>query len=54
MSTEIAHYYVYSFRDGRYFYERTCGSEEAAQTRVKELGPQAVYLIDHILLGAFY
>ena len=48
------HYYVYSFKDGRYIYERTCGTEDAAKERVKLLGPNAVYLVDHLIRGAFY
>lgn len=50
------HYYVYRFKDadGIYIYDRTCGSERAAKDRVRELGPRAVYLIDHLIRGAFY
>jgi len=47
-------FYVYSFRDGRYFYERTCGTESAARERVGMLGPRAVYLVDALIKGAFY
>lgn len=48
------HFYVYSFKGGRYFYERTCGTEQAAKDRVRDLGPRAVYLVDHIIKDAFY
>lgn len=48
------HFYVYSFRDGRYLYERTCGTEDAAQEWVARYGPRAVYLVGHIIRGAFY
>lgn len=37
-----------------YAYERTCGSEDAARERVKELGARAVYLVNHLISGAFY
>lgn len=37
-----------------YFYERTCGTREAARERVKDLGPGAVYLVNHLIRGAFY
>lgn len=50
-----AHYYVYSFtRDGRYVYERTCGTEHAAQEWVAKLGRGALYVVNHIIKGAFY
>ena len=48
------HYYVYSFRDGDYIYERTCGTERGAKAWVERLGPHAVYLINHTIRGAFY
>ena len=48
------HYYVYRFRDGRYFYERTCGTEAAARDRVRTLGERAVYLVGHTSRRAFY
>jgi hypothetical protein len=54
-------YYVYAYvrkpeSGGRpyYYYERTCGTEDAAQRRVEELGPRAVYLVNHLIRGAFY
>ena len=47
-------YYVYRFRDGRYEYERTCGTEDAARTRVQRLGRGAVYLLGHTIRRAFY
>lgn len=50
-------YYVYKYKNGRYLYERTCGSEESAQRLVSELverGVKAVYLINHMIKGAFY
>jgi len=50
------HYFVYYRRDGRYFYERTCGAERAAMDRVRELiarGYKALYQTDTIE-GAFY
>ncbi len=37
-----------------YCYERTCGNEDAARERVKELGDRAVYLVDHLIEDAFY
>lgn len=37
-----------------YCYERTCGTERAARERVDELGPGAVYLVDHLVKGFFY
>lgn len=55
------HFYVYAYVDkpsdgGKpyYYYERTCGTERAAKDRVKELGGRAVYLVDHLIRGAFY
>ena len=48
------HFYVYTFKDGRYIYERTCGTEDAARRRVRELGRHAVYLINSTIRGAFY
>ena len=50
----MRHFYVYEYREGRYLYERTCGTEEAAIRRVAELGGRAVYLIDHLIRGSFY
>ena len=53
----MTHFYVYSYRfkDGGYYvYERTCGTEEAAQEWVARYGPRAVYLVNHTLRGAFY
>ena len=54
-------YYVYAYvrrapGEGRsyYYYERTCGTERAAKDRVEELGPGAVYLVNHLIKGAFY
>ena len=47
-------FYVYSFKGGRYRYERTCGTEEAAQEWVAKLGPRATYLVNAIIRGAFY
>ena len=49
--------YVYTFKDGLYSYERTCGTEEAAISRVDELkrrGISATYLINHTINGAYY
>lgn len=48
------HFYVYSFKRGAYHYERTCGTEEAAQEWVGKLGPNAVYLINATLPKSFY
>jgi len=55
------HYYVYKYvrkpADGGkpyYCYERTCGTERRAQERVKQLGEGSVYLINHLIRGAFY
>ena len=39
------------------FYERTCGTKQAAEDRVKELtkrGKIAFYTIDHTINYAFY
>jgi hypothetical protein len=33
----MIHYYIYYKKDGRVFYERTCGTKESADARVKEL-----------------
>ena len=49
-------YFVYYYKDGKYFYDRTCGLEGAAITRVNELQARhgrAVYLINHTIKGAF-
>jgi|WetSurMetagenome_2_1015567.scaffolds.fasta_scaffold807633_2 hypothetical protein len=54
------HYYVYyQANDGRWVYERTCGTEEAAKNRVVELKTlhnrkDATYTIDTLLEGASY
>jgi hypothetical protein len=54
------HYYVYyQTNDNRWVYERTCGTEEAAQNRVVELKKvhnrkDAIYTIDELLKGAAY
>lgn len=50
----IEHFYVYSWRNGSYVYERTCGTERAAKDRVAELGPRAVFTVNHTIRGAFY
>ena len=57
-------YYVYVFHRGKgngadnyYWYERTCGTEYAAKSRVAELavrGQEALYLINHLIRGALY
>lgn len=48
-------FYVYGYTNGYYYYyERTCGTEEAAKRRVQELGGRAVYLLNHLIRGAFY
>lgn len=54
-------FYVYRYvrkpeSGGRpyYSYERTCGNEVAARERVRELGDGAVYLVNHLVRGAFY
>lgn len=63
-TTQIDHYYVYTWRPevmsrwskGAYFYERTCGTEEAAKRWVAEYnrrGFRAVYLTNHLIKGAF-
>jgi len=46
------HFYVYSFRDGRYCYERTCGTEQAAKEWVAKYGERAVYLVNATINGA--
>ncbi len=48
------HYYVYSFRDGSYVYERTCGTEQAAAEWVKKLGKNATFTINTTIREAFY
>jgi hypothetical protein len=54
------HFYVYVFHCGPknyYWYERTCGTEQGAKDRVTELqrrGQKALYLVDHLIRGAFY
>jgi hypothetical protein len=63
-SRPVDHFYVFEYvensRSGRkpyYYYERTCGTERAAQERVDELnkrGRKAVYLINHLVKGYFY
>ena len=66
----MQHFYVYSYREwglkgttrqpgealgsAGYVYERTCGTEEAAKERVKEYGSRAVYLVNHLIRGAYY
>ncbi len=54
-------FYVYRYvmepesgGDPYYAYERTCGDEDAARERVRELGDGAVYLVNHLIQGAFY
>ena len=39
---------------GFYVYERTTGTEDDALQWVARYGPRAVYLVDHIIKGAFY
>ena len=57
------HYYVYVHgRTGSagtpyYWYERTCGTEQAAKDRVAELarrGVEALYLVNHVIKNAYY
>jgi hypothetical protein len=48
------HYYVYSFKDGHYRYERTCGTEACAKERVAQYGKHAVYTINTTIRDAFY
>ena len=48
------HFYVYSFKRGRYVYERTCGYEPAAKEWVAKLGPRAVYTVNATIRKAFY
>lgn len=54
-------FYVYVLHRDKdrpyYWYERTCGTEQAAKDRVVELqrrGQEALYLINHIIRGALY
>jgi len=47
-------FYVYRFANGRYVFERTCGTEDAARDRIQKLGPGAVYLVNHLIAKAFY
>jgi hypothetical protein len=54
MTESMKHYYVYSFRDGRYHYERTYGTSQSAKKWVAKLGQHAVYLINHTIPRAFY
>ena len=51
------HFYVYTFHNNCYVYERTCGTKKSAKDRVDELkarGKEALYLINHTIRGAFY
>lgn len=51
------HYYLYTLRAGRYFYERTTGTRESAEWWANELkrrGHDAVWLVDHLIKGAYY
>lgn len=61
------HFYVYVYvrtphpcngsQKPYYYYERTCGTEKGAQDRVNELkkrGQEALFLINHLIKGAFY
>ena len=50
----VIHFYVYRFKDGAYLFDRTCGTERAAKDRAKDLGPRAVYLVNHLVAKAFY
>jgi hypothetical protein len=61
MARPADNFYVYRYvrepaSGGRpyYSYERTCGSEDAARERVGELGDGSVYLVNHLIRGAFY
>lgn len=51
-------YYVYYYKDGRYTYERTCGTEQSAKDRVKTLIERgyshATYTINNIIKDAYY
>ena len=48
------HYYVYSFKDGRYWYERTCGTRRSAEEWVAKLGKNATFTINTTISEAFY
>jgi hypothetical protein len=53
------HYYVYYYRNGSYYYERTCGTQESAQSRVDTIKKwkdvkHATYTINHLIKGAFH
>lgn len=54
------HHYVYRFTKspqypgGYYVYVCTMPTAESAKERVAELGPHAVYVIGHLIRGAFY
>jgi hypothetical protein len=54
----INHFYVYyKAKDGNWMFDRTCGTEEAANERVKELAaryPEALWKKNKLLPGAFY
>ncbi len=49
----VEHFHVYSFKDGRYIYQRTCGTEDAAKEWVAKLGRRATYLVNDIVKRAF-
>ena len=53
------HYYVYYLREGDWVYERTCGTEEAANDRVNILierdgREDAKWTLNEVIKGAFY
>lgn len=54
----IDHYYVYVHRPYGYLYERTCGTQQAADERVKELKERgekhAVWLLNALIAKAYY
>ena len=54
MPSSENHFYVYSFKRGRYHYERTCGTEEVVKEWVARYGLRATYTINAIIKGAFY
>lgn len=60
-ATYTMYFYIYTVKrdDDRvcYIYERTCCSEERAKEWVAELqrrGEEAIYLINHVINGAYY
>jgi hypothetical protein len=51
------HYYVYYYKDEHYLFDRTCGTQDAAEKRTAVLqarGHNAVWLLNHVIKDALY